>query len=64
MKSSVYVTPAAQADFRAAFQWYESKRHGLGREFVDEIDTLIQQITDSPKSRSRETLSLCRLLSA
>jgi plasmid stabilization system protein ParE len=31
---SLYVSPAAQSDIRAAFHWYESKRHGLGRESI------------------------------
>ena len=48
---SLYVSPAAQSDVRAAFHWYESQRHGLGREFIENLDTLIQQIRHSPDSR-------------
>jgi hypothetical protein len=70
---SLYVSPAAQSDVRAAFHWYESQRHGLGREFIENLDTLDSANQTfsgfTPRDRRKretslgQTFSLCGLLS-
>lgn len=37
----------AEADIRDAFRWYESKRVGLGGDFVDEVDAAFAQAPQS-----------------
>lgn len=37
MSAHVLVRPAAEADSLEAFDWYESRRPGLGREFLHEV---------------------------
>ena len=38
----------AKADVRAAAQWYEKQRTGLGREFVAEIDRTLDRLAENP----------------
>ena len=38
----------AKADVRAAAQWYEKQRTGLGREFVAEIDRTLDRVAENP----------------
>jgi len=42
----------ADAEYRLAGQWYESRREHLGLEFFDAVDASIQQILDLPRSGS------------
>ena len=39
---------AASAEFAAAAAWYESKRVGLGEEFIEEIAGTLRRISDTP----------------
>ncbi|MCB0581491.1 MAG: type II toxin-antitoxin system RelE/ParE family toxin [Phaeodactylibacter sp.] len=39
----------AREEVRDAYQYYESKRPGLGDEFLEEIDKVIQRTLDSPE---------------
>jgi plasmid stabilization system protein ParE len=39
----------ARSEFLAAIEWYESKRQGLGLEFLDEVRTVMRLISDSPR---------------
>src|SRR5712692_6461913 len=43
------VRPLAEADVREAALWYESKREGLGAEFVLELDALYERIAENPR---------------
>jgi hypothetical protein len=40
--------PPVDLDVEAAFEWYENERPGLGVEFLDELRTAYQRITDGP----------------
>lgn len=40
----------AEADVLEAFHWYESKRVGLGEEFVDELNAAFERVTEAPAS--------------
>ena len=39
----------ARLEFDEAGDWYEKERHGLGMEFLSEIQSLIQRITSTPE---------------
>ncbi len=51
MKWRLIVRPNAEADLREAFQWYESKRAGLGDQFLLEIEAAIQSLKTDPERR-------------
>lgn len=36
--------PAAKADLRTAYDWYEEQQPGLGRQFLGEVDAVIAEI--------------------
>ena len=38
----------AKADIRQAARWYEGQRRGLGRAFVQQIDTLLDHVRANP----------------
>ncbi len=40
----------AEADIDEAFRWYEARRVGLGREFVDEVDSAFACALAAPSS--------------
>jgi plasmid stabilization system protein ParE len=40
----------AEADILEAFRWYESKRVGLGEDFVDEVDAGFVRVLEAPGS--------------
>jgi plasmid stabilization system protein ParE len=44
----IHVAPEAETELVAAAQWYESKRPGLGVEFVAAIDAAFDRIRESP----------------
>jgi plasmid stabilization system protein ParE len=48
MSWSVLVRAAAERDLEAARDWYERKRPGLGREFLDEFATAMQTLEQDP----------------
>ena len=39
-----------QVDIAEAFRWYEGRRVGLGREFVDEVDSAFSRALEVPRS--------------
>ena len=39
---------AARLEYDAAASWYESKRRGLGRDFVDAVDKSMGAIREAP----------------
>ena len=41
--------PSAAADVEDAFLWYESQRLGLGEEFLEELELVVQAISESPR---------------
>ena len=38
----------AQRDASSAARWYEGERSGLGREFLDALDELLERVADFP----------------
>ncbi len=49
MIADVIARPLAEADVREAAFWYESKREGLGAEFILELDALYERIARNPR---------------
>ena len=45
------VRPAAAAEIEEAALWYEAKRPGLGKEFLDELRFVKASIQEAPASR-------------
>jgi toxin ParE1/3/4 len=45
----VQLTPAAKSDIADASRWYESRREGLGDEFLDRVDEAIGEIARAPE---------------
>jgi len=40
--------PRANLDVAAAYQWYESERAGLGRQFLDQLEAACDHIAQDP----------------
>lgn len=62
----VIVRPAAAADIEDAFRWYESRRPGLGEEFLLALNSTRDRILEHPEAypvlhrATRRTLILRR----
>jgi plasmid stabilization system protein ParE len=48
MAAELILAPEAQQDLSDAYAWYESRRLGLGEEFLSCIDACIQVIRRTP----------------
>ena len=48
MKQRVRLREEADRDLEEAASWYERQRSGLGQEFLDEVLTTLQSISDHP----------------
>ena len=48
MRLDVAFLHAARAEFIDASAWYESRRSGLGREFIAEIDRCVARAAEQP----------------
>lgn len=46
---NLHVLPQAQRDVRQAAQWYDSRRVGLGAEFLDEFEAALEDIEPDPR---------------
>ena len=44
------IRPEAEAEILSATEWYESKRPGLGVEFLAGVDQAFEQILDAPEA--------------
>ncbi len=53
MTHRIIVRPEAEDDLYAAFDWYESQRPGLGRDFAREISLCIDTIANLPSFMPR-----------
>jgi mRNA-degrading endonuclease RelE of RelBE toxin-antitoxin system len=49
MKFTLLIKAEAIQDMSEAFEWYETKRTGLGTEFLNETEELINLITRNPE---------------
>jgi hypothetical protein len=41
--------PEVYGEVNAAHDWYETKRERLGVEFLDELQSVLKQISDNPQ---------------
>ena len=48
MKYSLVITPEAEEDLSEVFSWYESKRNGLGHDFLLQIESGFRLIEREP----------------
>lgn len=48
MSYSLLVRGQAKRDLRQAAKWYEKRLRGLGREFVSEVETVMERIAENP----------------
>jgi plasmid stabilization system protein ParE len=48
MSYSIRFLKAAQVDITGAYEWYESKRPGLGEEFAETLEKLLSRILNRP----------------
>ena len=49
MAKSITFTSEAEDDSYQGYAWYESRRIGLGREFITAVDACLQLISRNPK---------------
>lgn len=49
MAKTITFTPEAEDDSDHGYFWYESKKIGLGREFLTAVDACLQKISRNPK---------------
>ena len=47
MSLPVATRPAAAAEIDAAYRWYEKKREGLGSEFLEAVDKMVNAIAEN-----------------
>ena len=59
---TLLVRPEAKHDITEAARWYESKKIGLGLEFVDEIASVFDRVARGPKMYAVAYLELRRAL--
>ncbi len=60
MKYRLVVRPEAEIDIQEAHQWYEARRTGLGRSYVDEIEAAFRRVQERPLSFRRAHQELRR----
>lgn len=53
MATRVSYKPAAVAEIREAFEWYEHERPGLGHDFLSEIEGVERHLAAMPKLYQR-----------
>lgn len=60
MGHSLIIRPEAERDMAEARDWYDRQREGLGSAFILAIDTVFNQIRQSPDFANLR--KMCRLL--
>jgi plasmid stabilization system protein ParE len=53
MAARVVIAPAAANDVAEAYAWYESRRAGLGEDFLSAVDACIQAICRAPEAHAQ-----------
>lgn len=53
MSYLIQVSPEAEEDIRSAAVWYESKRKGLGKEFLDRVGIVIERLSLYPEIHAK-----------
>jgi plasmid stabilization system protein ParE len=46
---TVHFSPKAESDFQLAEEWYEDQQEGLGQEFFNELNAVVEAISIHPK---------------
>ena len=49
MRPSLRIRPAAAADIEDAYKWYETRRPGLGGEFLQAVSSVLEAISQQPE---------------
>jgi len=44
----IVVHPESDLDIQAATVWYEDQQSGVGTQFLDELDLVLQRISENP----------------
>lgn len=52
MAAELVVAPEAELDVAEAYGWYESRRAGLGEEFLSTVDACLEGIRRQPESHA------------
>jgi plasmid stabilization system protein ParE len=52
MAASLFLVPEAEQDIADAYAWYESRRFGLGEEFLSCLDACLSSISRAPEMHS------------
>ncbi len=47
-KFSLVISSMAEADLADSYTWYETRREGLGHQFLASVDTALESIHDNP----------------
>lgn len=53
MNCEVRIRPEAQIEFNQSVDWYEERRRGLGKRFIESVDSAIHSISESPEQWAR-----------
>jgi plasmid stabilization system protein ParE len=53
MAAELVVAPETELDLIEAYDWYESRRWGLGEEFLSAVDASLERIRREPASYAR-----------
>ncbi len=61
MLNKVKFAKDASYEFRKSVEWYESRAHGLGLTFTDEIDSTIERIQLNPDFYQRVTENIRKI---
>jgi plasmid stabilization system protein ParE len=48
LRLKIVIRPQAEAEIRAAFEWYEGIVEGLGDRFLAELDRVLTRVGESP----------------
>ncbi len=49
MKYPLVIQPEAEGDLNEAYRWYERQRPGLGREFMEYVEAVLDRISKRPE---------------
>jgi len=49
MAAKLAIAPEAELDLAEAYVWYESRRNGLGEEFLSSVDACLEGIRRHPR---------------
>jgi plasmid stabilization system protein ParE len=62
MARRIVVDPQSDLDIQAAAMWYEDQQPGVGTQFLDELDLVLQRIAENPLQFPRLELEARRAL--